>query len=166
MFTYTDFEPKIPLPYYHQTPHSSLFLGRCCCPRRLAAPVAARDGKAVQYVSGEHIDHVAGEDEPSSAANKGQLLLNFEKQGRGRGIGTTLTLGLSTGRARRGSRCVRCCRSRKSTRCTLSTFHQCLPSIPHLPNHTTSIHSTSIPLHKNEPQEEKQRKEEKRAYSQ
>ena len=45
-----------------------LIFGRCRRPRRSAASVATCDGEAVQYVSGENIDHVAGKDKPQSAA--------------------------------------------------------------------------------------------------
>lgn len=56
---YPDPDP-IAKPY----PDALLILGRCCCPSRLAASVATCDGETVQYVTGELIDHVAGEDEP------------------------------------------------------------------------------------------------------
>ena len=47
----------------------SLFFGRCHRPSRLAARVATRDGEAVQYISGEYIDHVAGKYKPQPATD-------------------------------------------------------------------------------------------------
>lgn len=41
-----------------------LILRRLRCPGRLTAPITTCDGKATQYISGEVINHVAGEDDP------------------------------------------------------------------------------------------------------
>ena len=48
---------------------TSLIFGRCRCPSRLAAPVSACDGEAVQYVTGEFVDHITGQHEPKPAGD-------------------------------------------------------------------------------------------------
>ena len=47
--------------------NTSLIFGRCGRPSRLAAPVTTCDGEAVQYVTGEFVDHIAGQHKPKSA---------------------------------------------------------------------------------------------------
>ena len=81
MFIYTDFQHQ----NHRRTTtrrltHSSLIFTRCRRPRRLAAPVTTRDGKAMQYVSSERIDHVAGEDDPSSAVDRRSAFANLKSK--------------------------------------------------------------------------------------
>ena len=125
MSIYTGFQPSLPLPHFCriiETP--SLFLDRCCCPGGFAVPVATRDGETVQYVSGEYVDHVAGENEPGSAVDQVSYAPWREAE-----MGLR-TLGLSRGKAGIGNRCVRCCRSLRNIRCTLY-ISSVLPALLH-----------------------------------